>query len=330
MDSLTHGLLGLAVGALRRPDAGSARPLSQTDRAVLVACVLAAELPDLDYLWPASDPVLHTLRSHRGFSHSLLAAPLVALGASAIALVFARSARRLPVYGFALLSVVVAHLLADAWTGWGTRLFLPFSEARVTLDWMMVVDPLFTVPLAAGAVLAWRRRLAWHRPLLVGAAVAASYLGLRITTQQVLSARVAAEYPVAERVQVFPSVLDPLTWRYVAVLRGAHALGAVRAFGAVTEQGRLPRPTDADVTRLRTVAPTLEETLAWARFPAVTEVARVDGTLSVEVSDLRYHLRGEPSLRFVVELDRSGRVTRAELERGGSVKDVFGKLRGGT
>ena len=70
MDSLTHGLLGLAIGSLRRPDGNRA--------AVLLGCVLAAELPDLDYFWPADNSVLHSLKAHRGLTHSVFAAPLVA------------------------------------------------------------------------------------------------------------------------------------------------------------------------------------------------------------------------------------------------------------
>ncbi|HYI03016.1 metal-dependent hydrolase, partial [Hyalangium sp.] len=57
MDNLTHGLLGVAVGALRRPDTPGA-PLSATDKAVLLGCALAAELPDLDNLLPAENSVV--------------------------------------------------------------------------------------------------------------------------------------------------------------------------------------------------------------------------------------------------------------------------------
>jgi inner membrane protein len=140
-------------------------------------------------------------------------------------------------------------------------------------------------------------------------------------------------YPSAERVEVFPSVLDPLAWRYAAVLGGAqgeHVLGNARLFGAVTEERRSPRPREADVHRLAALSPTLAEALAWARFPSVRETLRAGGARAVEVADLRYHLRGEPTLRFVVELDGEGRVTRAELDRGGSVRDVLGRMRGGT
>jgi hypothetical protein len=66
MDTLTHGLLGLTVGAIRQPEG------TPTDRAVLLAAVIAAELPDLDYLWPSDKLVLVTLRAHRGLSHALV------------------------------------------------------------------------------------------------------------------------------------------------------------------------------------------------------------------------------------------------------------------
>jgi inner membrane protein len=118
MDSLTHGLLGLAIGALRRPDG---------DRtAVLVACVFAAEIPDLDYLWPADNSVLHSLKAHRGLSHSLFAAPLVALASTALTKLIFRRARAVSMFLWCLPAVLFAHLLADAWTGWGTRLAYRF------------------------------------------------------------------------------------------------------------------------------------------------------------------------------------------------------------
>jgi len=79
---LTHGLLGAATAALplpRRLIAPDDAPVAT--RAAVVAGVLAAELPDLDYLLPAADPVLRTLQAHRGMTHALIAVPVVALAA---------------------------------------------------------------------------------------------------------------------------------------------------------------------------------------------------------------------------------------------------------
>ena len=70
MDTLTHGLFGVGIAALRRPDGGvDGARLGPTDRAVFLGCLIASELPDLDYLWPADDAITATLRAHRGLSH---------------------------------------------------------------------------------------------------------------------------------------------------------------------------------------------------------------------------------------------------------------------
>jgi inner membrane protein len=326
MDSLTHGLLGLAIGTLRRPDAGASRPLTPTDRAVLLACVIAAELPDIDYLMPAGDSVLHTLQAHRGISHSLVAAPVVALFAALAARLVYRKARVRPVLAFSLLAVVIGHLAADAWTGWGTRLLLPWSEARVTLDWTVVLDPLFTLPLLVGGVWSLRRRLDWRRPLFIGLAVAGSYLALRVAVQQTLQARIASSYPNAERVQVFPAWLGVLDWRYVAVLEDVHAAGTASLVSGIQEQSRIARP-DPAARAFHIPTPTVREALAWARFPLVSEQPLDHGGLRIHVSDLRYHLGGKPTLTFIIDLDANGRTTQARLERGGSASELLRRWR---
>jgi inner membrane protein len=327
MDNLTHGLLGLAVGALRRPDR------SPTDRATLLACVLAAELPDLDTLLPAENPALHDLQAHRGISHSLLLAPVVALVATVLARLVFRGARPLAVFPYALASVLFAHLLPDLWTGWGTRLLLPFSDLRLALDWTLVVDPFVTLPLLVGTAWAWRRRRegGWRRALLTGLCVSALYVGARVGVKAHLEGVVRAAYPQATRTRVFPTWLGITRWRFVAQDSGVYSAGDVGLFRAPREQRRVPIPSpDALPAAIRAV-PTLGEALAWARFPLVSSAPTPDGGLEVRVADLRYHLEGAPTLAFVVALEPAGdgyRVRSARLERGGSAKELLRRWRG--
>ncbi|HEY3498096.1 MAG TPA: metal-dependent hydrolase [Polyangiaceae bacterium] len=319
MDTLTHGLLGLAVGALRRPDA---------DRtAVFVACALAAEIPDLDYLWPAGDSVLHSLKAHRGLSHALLAAPLVALVSTALTKLVFRRAPALSIFLWSLPAVLFAHLLADAWTGWGTRLALPFSEARVTLDWMMVVDPLFTLPLLVGALWGIRKRTLIRRALLTGAAVSSVYLVARVAIRAELTSRVQAAYPSAEAVQVFPSWLGPAHWRYVAVASDRFAAGDVSLFAAPQERAGHPRARESVPSAFARSNATVREALAWARFPIVNERPRAPSGVELTIADLRYHLNGAPTLSFRIELDDRARVVTATLDRGGSARSLFERFR---
>jgi inner membrane protein len=319
MDSLTHGLLGLVIGALRKPDEHRA--------AVLIGCVFAAELPDLDYFWPADNSVLHSLKAHRGLTHSLVATPLVALASTALVKAIFRRAPALTVFFWALPAVLFAHLLADAWTGWGTRLALPFSDARVTLDWMMVVDPLFTLPLLLGALWGMRERRLVRRALLAGAVVSCVYLVSRVAIRSVLAARVAAAYPSAEAVQVFPSWFGPTQWRYVAMVGERYAAGSVSALAEPLEHATHPRARAADLSELARSNETVAEALAWARFPVVTQTPRAPSGVRLSIADLRYHLDGAPTLSFRIELDERAKVVSATLDRGGSARSLFERFR---
>ncbi|MDC0710806.1 metal-dependent hydrolase [Stigmatella sp. ncwal1] len=326
MDNLTHGLMGLALGALRRPDAADS-PLSATDKAVLLGCVLAAELPDLDNLLPSENSVVHALQAHRGLSHALVFTPVIAGAATLVAKGLFRSARMGPVYLFSLLSVAFAHLLADLWTGWGTRVLLPFSAQRWTLDWTMVVDPWVTLPLLAGALWAWLRREQWRRALLWGLVGTVAYLGVRVSLQTVLSHRVRGAWPAAERVQVFPAWLSLTTWRYVVVLPSEYVTGTVALGSAPHEQRRWPRPGPEAVPASARNLPTVREALAWARFPLVSTAPQPEGGTELRIGDLRYHLGGEPTLQFILELSPQGELRAARLDRGGSAASLLRRWR---
>lgn len=345
MDNLTHGLLGLAIAALRRPDGAAASPgradgagaaaaerdgataLSATDKAALLAGVLAAELPDIDTLWPAANPVLEELMAHRGPSHSLLLAPAVALAATLAARLIFRPARLWPVYGVSLLSVLLAHLLPDLWTGWGTRVLFPFSEHRASLDLTMVVDPFVTLPLLGFTLWAWRRPNRWRRLLLTGLACVVAYVGARAAIRPALAARVARQYPQAVQVVVFPEWLGSARWRYVAELPGEYAAGAVALTGAPAEYRRVTTPPPGALHPAALAVPTVREAMEWARFPVLSQAAAPGGGLTVRIADLRYHLRGEPTLTCHIELGPEMTVREARLERGGSARDLWRRWR---
>lgn len=326
MDTLTHGLLGVALAALplpRRLDDAGRTPL----RAALLVSVLAAELPDLDYLLPAEDAVLHALSAHRGYSHSLIAVPAVALAATLLTLALFRRASFAALYTRALLCVPLAHLLPDLWTGWGTRLFLPWSEARVALDWTMVIDPLFTAPLALATLWGALRRHQLRRALALGSAAAALYVVLRVASSAHLTREVARAYPSATSVHVFPALFGVTRWRYVARVGSDYAAGTVALGRRPSEAARHSALPIGSMDGAPGQAPTVREALSWARFPIVT-VAPLDAhTTRVSIADLRYHLGGAPTLTFVIDVDRAGEVRAARLERGGSARELWQRLK---
>jgi inner membrane protein len=328
MDTLTHGLLGAAIAALPLPrfvTGGDTAPGMR--RAAIVVSVLAAELPDLDYLLPARDALLHSLSAHRGYTHSLLASPLIALAATLLTKLVYRTAAFRVLYARALLSVPLAHLLPDLWTGWGTRLWLPISEHRLALDWTMVIDPIFTLPLLVAAVWAKIRPNSFRRCMALGVGFSAAYLGARVLLAQHLTRQVEAAYPRAESVHVFPELLAVARWRYVAKLGPDFAAGNVALGQKPVEASRVAAlPNGALPARLASVA-SVREAMAWARFPVTRWSAAEAGGQRVEIADLRYHLHGVPTLNCVITLSSSDQVAAAQLERGGSARDLWQRFR---
>lgn len=296
-------------------------------RAAVLVSVLAAELPDLDYLLPAKDAVLHTLSAHRGYSHSLLAAPAVALVATLLTQALFRKAAFTGLYARALISVPLAHLLPDLWTGWGTRLLLPLSDRRLALDWTMVVDPVFTVPLLVGALWAAFRRQQFRPAMGLAVAASALYVALRITFSMHLTHEVAQAYPRAASVHVFPELLSVTRWRYVARFDADYAVGTAALGEAPVESARhAAQPTGPVASDLRRV-PTVREALSWARFPVVS-TNRLDASVRrVTIADLRYHLAGKPTLSFVIDVGPDGRVQNARLDRSGSAGELLRRFR---
>ena len=105
---------------------------------------LAGLAPDLDVLIRSSnDPILF-LEYHRQFTHSLFFIPF---GSLIIALLIfpllKRSMGFKTVYLASLLGYAT-HGLLDACTSYGTQLFWPFSNERVTWNNISIIDPLFT------------------------------------------------------------------------------------------------------------------------------------------------------------------------------------------
>ena len=107
---------------------------------------LAGLAPDLDILIQSStDPILF-LEYHRQFTHALLFIPFGSLIVALLIFQLVKNSMRFRTVYFASLLGYATHGLLDACTSYGTQLFWPFSNERVTWNNISIVDPLFTIP----------------------------------------------------------------------------------------------------------------------------------------------------------------------------------------
>ena len=114
---------------------------------------VAANIPDLDALSLAGGVETY-FRYHRWITHSIVAAPVMAL--VAVLLVAAILRRRLPWFRSWLVALVAvaSHLMLDSTNPYGIRLFLPFSSDWPGLDSTHVIDIWIWAILLIGLLLA--------------------------------------------------------------------------------------------------------------------------------------------------------------------------------
>lgn len=307
MDTLTHGIAGsvLARSATARPGA----------RAALFTGLVAAMLPDLDVLFLRTR--LDYLRFHRGWTHSFLVLPISALAVALLSRLILRKARLSTLWLFAAIAIA-SHIVFDWMTSFGTMFFFPLSHRRYSLDWVFILDPIFTGVMAAtllGTVL-FRSR---GRAVASGGACA---LALYLALCAALHARAIEAWkridrpPETVRIAALPQFLSPFRWlglsdrpdsvhvgffdvgpfaRGVASPRAPERLSQVfrglSDFYPPPERmtiHRFPKPPPSAALEAARALPDVEAYLQFARFPRATLRLEPDGGAVILWEDLRF------------------------------------------
>ena len=173
--------------------------------------VLAANAPDIDAItW--FDRVNY-LDYHRGYTHAIALAPIVAL----LPMALARVRWTWRAY-LAALAGVLTHPLLDWTNPFGIQLYLPFSHARTMLDITNVIDPWIWLVLLVGALVPL---LKWTAGARRGWAVTAlalllGYEGLRFSAHamavEIMASRLY-DGAAPTRVLAVPVGINPFVWR---------------------------------------------------------------------------------------------------------------------
>jgi inner membrane protein len=222
MDLLTQGLVGgvLAQSLARK---------NEKKIATLVG-VVAGLLADADILIRSSSDPLLNIEYHRHFTHSLVFIPLGAAIAMLLLWPFVRrhlSAGRLYLFAFAGYSM---SGVLDAFTSYGTHLFWPFSDERVALNIISIVDPVFTLILLV--TLLTGLRLGHRKVAFAGLVLSMMYLGMGFV--QLQRAEQLAEDlrdmrgHVAMQSVVKPTLANLVLWRSVYIHEDRIHVDAIR------------------------------------------------------------------------------------------------------
>ncbi|AKF05685.1 metal-dependent hydrolase [Sandaracinus amylolyticus] len=267
MDNLTHSLAGIVCAELvvQARRARGDEVDSRWSRAAWLVSAGAHNAPDVDfaYSW-ITEGRLGYLLHHRGHTHTLALAPLMALLPLVLAWIWARRAKlawsRADHAWLIVLALVgaVGHLWLDFSNNYGVHPFWPIENRWIAADSIFIVEPLFfaaTIPMAMLATRSRTGRIAWGVVLAITLALpwaAASYvawpfaLGTTIVGALVLAAtaRVDARWRPIVALSASFGVLVTFA---VSGARGEAQLRAVLAREAPREEivdvARMPMPT---------------------------------------------------------------------------------------
>lgn len=163
MDTVTHGLTGWLIGRALRTERGR--------KTATAAAMVGSVLPDADNVASLLGNNQYLL-IHRGFSHAFAG---VAITSLLVALLFYRFGKWKDLKKLYLLVLLgqVSHIFLDLLNSYGTQIFQPFSDARVSFDLLFVVDLVFTGIIVAGLAFSRRR----PGPARAAIAVLVAYVG---------------------------------------------------------------------------------------------------------------------------------------------------------
>ncbi len=356
MDSITQGLLGATTAQL-----GFRQRIGRD--ATWVAAV-AGIVPDLDiFITPLLslsgvevDPQMR-LQVHRGLSHSLLFAPLLALPVAALwwwlrRRVFRGRANsetngdRLPptdhtkrtgparfwLLYLCVFVAVVTHPLLDWCTSYGTQLLMPLTNVRYTIDAAPIIDLFYTAGLIVTLLVCWATRK--FRGPGRRATLVIGWVGFLATTGYLATGRVMHDWAIRKAVAIagegkvlaadaYPMIGTIFLWRTVVETEDEWIVTRIHHFRsdppAPEHQQRAPRQDNIWIRRARHYeGGRIFNWFANGRIRA--EYTNVDGLHVVTLHDMRY---GESPQ--AIESLWPARVT---FDRQGNVVS-FGRMRRG-
>jgi inner membrane protein len=330
MDNLTHTATGLFL---------SRAGLNRTTPLAAPILMLAANAPDVDIL-SAAGGSLNYLHYHRHLTHSLAAAPFMALLPLLVVRLAARKQIRwVPAY-FASLIAILSHLLLDLTNVYGIRLMLPFSERWLRLDLTSVIDvwiwavlllgilgpflgKLVSSEISSGSVRvrSYGRGWAWFALLFL---LLYNY-GRGVMHGRAVAVLESRQYQSAAPLGAVatPDPVNPLHWQGVVETADFFAIGDVNLAGEFdpTRAAIFHKPEPDPVLDIARGTPAFEGFLRFSQVPfwRISPVAEPEGARRVEVLDLRFGTPVNPGFQAGVVVSSRGQVLESDFQ--------FGRLR---
>jgi inner membrane protein len=291
MDPLTHVTSGVLIGRWLKPRFPHLRWF-------VFFTALAAWIPDIDNITSFWGPQAY-MRLHRGITHSLvMVLPIAAL--TALPFFLARRKDASPETWRSFVSVVgvavgclLVHLFLDVITSYGTQLLAPFSNARISLPAVFIIDPFLTLTMLVFVAFSYIRGTRGRYFALLGLAWMLVYPATNISIKSAVTSGYAGKLAAAdvsyETLHVQPDGLSPIYWKVILDKGESFELRAVSLLDPERDLGARswPKP-DPDLMRSLAPQSGFLTTYLWFTDFLVVEKNQTDEGMALHLHDLRF------------------------------------------
>ncbi|EDP94424.1 metal-dependent hydrolase [Kordia algicida OT-1] len=236
MDSLTQIVLGAACG-----EAAMGKKIG--NKALLFGAI-GGTIPDLDVFVGNMiyDNQIDAMLFHRGFMHSIFfAIPAAFFFGWLIHKLYDKGKRKDTTtrkdWNWLFFWSIFTHPILDCFTGYGTQLFLPFSDYRVAFSNISVVDPSYTVPflLCLIVLMFFNRKNPTRRLWLkLGLGISSAYMlftiGNKLYINTLFKKTLAEKGIEYQRYNTETSVFNNILWYGVAETEKNYQVGYYSLF----------------------------------------------------------------------------------------------------
>jgi inner membrane protein len=221
MDSISQAALGAAIGV-----ATMGRRTALWKSALIGA--VAGTLPDLDVFIDHGDPI-RNMTLHRAESHSLFYLTLLSPLLAWLCAWSCSQRQHWRRWMLAIWLVLITHVLLDLMTVYGTQLLIPFTDYPFAIGSMFIIDPLYTLPLLFGVIIALFWRQQGLRINAAGLIISTAYLGWSMAAQAYVTHNVnniiAKDQVQVQDILVTPTMLNTFLWRILVKTPDGYAEG---------------------------------------------------------------------------------------------------------
>jgi inner membrane protein len=327
MDPVTH----LTSGALGR----GALQSYQKDRHMVLFCIIAALLPDIDNIIGLLGPELYLIH-HRGATHSLAGGIILAL---VLVLTFRLLIKSFNIKkGFVTaLSLIFLHIFLDLVTSYGTQVFYPFTNRRYSIESVFIVDPVYTLVSAIIFFISLidkkRKKIIAITGIIWIFIYPAINLGIKKYLEKSVENELKKQDGISYSVHLSPDILTPFSWKVIVEDGEKYGFAGVKLIGRkpVAFLGRFNKAGKEMFDKFGKDA-SIFNTYAWfAEYP-VFETEKSGKKNLIIFGDLRFsstsnfagrvYRNGRKPFSLTAVLDEEGKFIEYYYQKPGGVKII--------